>query len=498
MLATHPAAAQEHAGHEAMHIGRVRFPTSCAPAAQAPFESGVAYLHSFWFDEAAMSFRAAAAADTTCAMAWWGLASSFLHPLWAAPTPAELRSGADAVARARALNAPTDRERGYIAAIGAFFDSASALPHAQRLRAWERGLAAVQAGSPADTEALIFHALALIATQPKTDTSYAQLRQAGDVLEPLFARQPQHPGIAHYLIHAYDVPALVARAQRAANRYAVIAPDVPHAQHMPSHSYTLLGMWDQSIAANLRSRAAGRRFEIQQHMAGTWDQRLHALDYLVYAYLQKGQVPAARAMVDEAARVTTVVPAGSTVADFALAAIPARYALERGDWAGAAALPPRDAATPTARAIGLFAHSLGAARSGDTAAAAAALAAFPALETAAAAGTDPYAVSMIRINRLAAGAWLTLARGDTTGAIQQATQAAETEEGAIKNPVTPGPLLSARELLGDMLLQVGRPADAAAAYRAALVYTPRRMRSVRGLAAAERAVRHAAMSQAAN
>ena len=478
------AAQMEHGGHHDLStIGSVRFANSCSPAAQAPFERGVAYLHSFWFDESAASFRAAIAADSGCAMAWWGLASSFLHPLWAAPTPAELRSGADAVARARALNA-TPRERGYIAAIGAFFDSAATIPHGQRLRAWERGLAAVQGSSPADTEAMIFHALALVATQNKTDTSYAQLRQAGATLEALFARMPRHPGIAHYLIHAYDVPALVGRAQRAANRYAAIAPSVPHAQHMPSHSYSLLGLWDLSVAANLRSSAAARRFEIAQHLQGTWDQRLHAMDYLAYAYLQQHQDAAALALVRQADTTSRVYPEGVPTAEFALAAIPARYALERDDWTAAARLVPRATPNPLVQAVTQFARALGAARTGDTAGARAGVTTLADLEARATGGTDPYAPTMIRVNRLAAEAWLKLATGDTTGAIRSATEAATTEENAIKNPLTPGPLLSARELLGDLYLEIGRRADAAAAYRTAAQFTPRRQRILRGLALA--------------
>jgi tetratricopeptide (TPR) repeat protein len=470
-----------HAGHDTGHVGRVRFATSCTAAVQPVFERGVALLHSFWYEEATATFREAAAQDTACAMAQWGVAMSYLHPLWAAPPPADLRAGTDAVARGRALHAPTERERAWVEAIGAYYDSAESAPHGARLMAWERAMARVQQAFAADTEAAIFHALALIAVQPKTDTSYARLRQAAAILEPLFARKPSHPGLAHYLIHAYDAPPLVGRAVRAASRYAAIAPSVPHAQHMPSHSYSLLGMWDQSIAANRRSIDAARRFEVEQHMDGAWDQRLHATDYMVYAYLQEGRDASALALVREAAGVERTVPPGGATAEFALAATPARYALERDDWRAAAALTPRSGVTiPLVRAVTAFARGLGAARAGDTAAARAELAAFPELVSAAATGSDPFAPAMIRINQLAASAWLLLATGDTAGAVRAATQAADVEDGALKNPLTPGPLLSARELLGDLLLETGRPAEAVTAYRAALANTPRRARSLAG------------------
>lgn len=488
IVSARAAAAQEHAhaGHDMARAGHVRFATSCNAAAQSGVDRGVTMMHSFWFEEAAGAFRGAARADSACAMARWGLAMSQLHPLWAAPTPAELAEGVAAVADARRLGAPTARERGWIEAAGAFYDSAATRSHAVRLRAWEQALARLHTAEPADTEATIDWALSLIATQSKTDTSYAQLRQAADLLEPLFAKRPEHPGLAHYLIHAYDAPALVARATLAANHYSTIAPDVPHALHMPSHSYSLLGMWDRSVTANRRSVEAGRRFEIAQGIGGPWYERLHATDYLVYAYLQQGRDRDALALVREAAAVDSVRPAGNLTAAFALAAIPVRYALERGDWRAAAALVPRPASQPLVQAVTAFANTLGAARTGDTATARAGVARLADLETRAAGGADPFAPSMIKVNRLAAEAWLDLAVGDTAAAVRAATLAAETEENSLKNPLTPGPLLSARELLGDMYAEAGRPADAAAAYRAALAQTPGRRRSVRGLASLRR------------
>jgi tetratricopeptide (TPR) repeat protein len=480
-----PSPAQEpaHHGHDLGRVGRVRFPTSCIARAQPLFERGVALLHSFWYERAADAFREAAAADSSCAMASWGLAMSYLHPLWPPSPVAALRPGGEAAARARALLAPTPRERAYVEAIAVFYQDLETAPHPQRLAAWARGMARVHEENPGDSEAAIFHALALIATAPKTDTTYADLRRAGAMLEPLFARQPDHPGLAHYLIHSYDAPPLVGDAVRAANRYAGIAPSVPHAQHMPSHSYTLLGLWEESIAANQRSADAARRIEVEQRMDGAWDQRLHALDYLVYAYLQLGRDWEARRVVDEAAAVTRMVPAQGVVGAYALAAIPARYALEHGDWGAAAALAERPG-PPLARAVTSYARALGAARAGDTSQARADLAVLTGLEAEVSGTPDPFAPTMVRVNRLAATAWLQLAAGDETGALRAAAEAADLEDRALKNPLTPGPLLSARELLGDMLLQLNRPGEAAEAYRAALARTPKRARSLAGSAQA--------------
>lgn len=478
--------AQEH-HHAGPELGRVRFPTSCRPEAQPPFERGVALLHSFWYERATEAFQEAARADSTCAMAAWGLAMSYLHPLWPPSPPSALKPGAAAVERALALKPPTERERAYTEAIAAFYRDVETVPHPQRLAAWARGMARVAEQNPADTEATIFHALALIASAPKTDTSYAQLRRAGAILEPLFARQPDHPGLAHYLIHSYDAPALVADAVRAATRYATIAPSVPHAQHMPSHSFTLLGEWERSVEANRKSAEVARRFEIEQKMDGAWDQRLHALDYLIYAYLQQGRDQEARRVVDETAAVTRTVPPEGVVSGYALAAIPARYALERDDWAGATGLADRPG-PPLARGVTRYARALGAARQGDTARAGAELAALIELETAVGATPDPFAPTMVRINRLAADAWLRLARGDSAEAVRSATEAADLEDHALKNPLTPGPLLSARELLGDLFIKLHRPAEALAAYRAALARTPKRARSlIGGIQAAEAA-----------
>lgn len=480
----------EHGGPAPANIGRVRFPTSCSARAQPIFERGVALLHSFWYEEAGRAFREAAAADTTCAMAQWGLASSYLHPLWAPPPPADLQAGAAAVARARAIGTPTASEREYVEAIGTFYDGYVTLPHGTRLRAWSNAMARLHQVHADDPEAAIFHALTMVAvalSSPR-DSALALDRAAADILEPLFRRQPSHPGLAHYLIHAFDSPVLATRGSRAADRYARIAPSVPHARHMPSHIYTRLGMWDASIASNTSSATASRQYETQQHLDAVWDQRLHAMDYLAYAYLQEGRDGAARRLVDAAAAMQRIFPEGSVSAQYALAAIPARYALERDDWRAAAALAIRAGLAPGAAAVTRFARAVGAARAGDTAAARAEVAALGALDDSLARRPVPQWPGMVHAQRVAAEAQLARATGDTASALRFAKQAADLEDATDKHPVTPGAILPARELLADLLLDLGRPAEARAAYDSVLAMQPRRARALAGAArAAERA-----------
>ena len=494
LLLASPLAAQmdmaEHGGKPPA-LGRVRFPSSCSAAAAASVERGVALLHSFWYEEAGQAFGDAARADSTCALAYWGEATSLMHPLWAPSSVQDVEEGAALSARAREANAPTPRERGYVDAISAFYAGGAQTRFVDRVRAWSDGLKRLHDAEPADTEATIFFGLSLVAVAQNSppDTTYALQRQAGDLLEPLFQVEPNHPGLAHYLIHAYDSPALADRAVRAADRYASIAPSVPHARHMPSHIYTRLGMWDASIASNIGAATAARQYEIAQHLDAVWDQRLHAMDYLAYAYLQEGRDAAARRLVAEAARMQKFTPPHASAAEYALAAIPARYALERGRWREAAALTLRpDLVEPGAIAVTHFARAIGAARGGDTADARNALAALASVDDALAQARVPIWPGTVHAQRLAASAWLALAGADTTSALRLASEAADLEEATPKHPVTPGAILPARELQGDLLLAVGRPAEALAAYTAALARAPKR---ARGLAGAIRAATRA-------
>jgi len=483
-----PLAAQapgEHDGH-AQQLGRVRFATSCNAAARTEVERGVAYLHSFWYEKAAETFAAAAAADSGCAMAFWGQAMSLLHPLWTPPSSADARAALGVIDRGLA-RAKTTRERGYLDAIRAYYVDYDRTDPKARLVRYALAMDSVRQRSPSDTEAAIFYALALIAVGQAnaTDTTFTYQMRADSILEPLFRREPRHPGLAHYLIHTNDVPQLAAHGLYAARRYAEIAPDVPHAQHMPSHIFTRLGAWDDAIASNTRSAAAARAYEVERGLTAMWDQRAHALDYLAYAYLQEGRDTAAQRVVDEAAAASAGYPAGSLTHQYAFAAIPARCALERGRWAEAARLAVRPAPEwPAAEAITHFARAIGAARESDTALARHEIAVLAQIESTLTAGPQAYWAGQVAIQRLAATAWLELATGDTASAVLHAGQAADREDGTQKHPVTPGPVLPARELEGDLLLLAGRPAAAGRAYAATLALSPNRARSLFGLARA--------------
>jgi len=483
-----PLAAQapgEHDGH-AQQLGRVRFATSCDAAAGTEVERGVAYLHSFWYEKAAETFSAAAAADSGCAMAFWGQAMSLLHPLWTPPSSADARGALGIIDRGVA-RAKTTRERGYLNAIRAYYADYDRTDPKARLVRYALAMDSVRRRSPSDTEAAIFYALALIAVGQAnaTDTTFTYQKRADSILEPLFRREPRHPGLAHYLIHTNDVPQLAAHGLYAARRYAEIAPDVPHAQHMPSHIFTRLGAWDDAIASNTRSAAAARAYEVERGLTAMWDQRAHALDYLAYAYLQQGRDTAAQRALDEVAAAPAGYPAGSLTHQYAFAAIPARCALERGRWAEAARLAVRPAPEwPAAEAITHFARAIGAARESDTALARHEIAVLAQIESTLAPGPQAYWSGQVAIQRLAATAWLELATGDTASAVLHAGQAADREDGTQKHPVTPGPVLPARELEGDLLLLAGRPAAAGRAYAATLALSPNRARSLFGLARA--------------
>src|SRR5437773_7743953 len=401
---------EEHGGH-AEQLGRVRFATSCRGAAQSGVEHGVAYLHSFWYEKAAEAFNAAAAADSSCAMAFWGQAMSLLHPLWTPPSSADARVAISAIERGLVAG-KTTRERDYLGAIRAYYADYDRTDPKARLLRYALAMDSVRRHSPSDREAAIFYALALIAVgqASATDTTFTYQKRANSILEPLFRREPRHPGLAHYLIHTNDVPQLAAHGLYAARRYAEIAPDVPHAQHMPSHIFTRLGAWDDAIASNTRSAAAARAYEVERGLTAMWDQRAHALDYLAYAYLQQGRDTAAQRVLDEAAAAPAGYPAGSLTHQYAFAAIPARCALERGRWAEAARLAVRPAPEwPAAEAITHFARAIGAARESDTAVARHEIAVLAQIESTLAPGPQAYWSGQVAIQRLAATAWLELA-----------------------------------------------------------------------------------------
>ncbi len=342
------AVALPSAGNPENHrhdIGRIHFPVSCTPEAQKTFEYGVALVHSFWYDEAEKTFSSVIRVDPACAMAYWGIAMSLYHPLWFPPAPSDLRKGIAAIEKAKSIGAKTQRERDYIAAIEEFYKDSEKVPHRQRAVAWCNAMQRLSARYPEDHEAAIFYALALIATAPPADKTYTNQKHAAAILNPLLPEQPDHPGIAHYLIHSYDSPQLAILALPAARTYAKIAPASPHALHMPSHIFTRLGLWDESIQSNLASAAAAKSQMEKTLPAAISQDQLHAMDYLAYAYLQTCQDEKAKRIVDEAASASRVDQQVFQAA-YAFAAIPARYALERRRWSAAAALQVRAGMVP--------------------------------------------------------------------------------------------------------------------------------------------------------
>ncbi len=492
-----PLAAQEpdHAhDHGAERLGRVHFPTTCAPAGQGEFDRGVALLHSFGYEEARRAFSAVAEADPACGMAHWGVAMTLYHPLWAPPTPAELAAGRAAAERAAALGARSEREQGYIAAVGAYYRDADSLDHRARAAAYRAAMADLVRRFPDDDEAAIFHALALLGTAPPADASYAQQKQAAEVLNRLLPKHPDHPGIAHYVIHSFDYPRLAELALPAARRYSQIAPDSPHALHMPSHIFTRLGLWQESIDSNLASAKAGEELAARRHPGAASFDALHAYDYLEYAYLQLCQEDKARAVLTKTSGLQSF-DEPSFAAGYALAAIPARWALERHAWKEAAALTAPSAPLPWDRfsyalAIPHFARAVGAARSGDETLLAGGRAALGELERLAGAlkqapPAGPYDwAAQVEALRLAAAGWLAQAEGRSEEATRLLAAAADLEDRVGKHPVSPGAALPARELYADLLLGLGRPQEALEQYRAVLREAPKRFNALAGAARA--------------
>ena len=465
-------------------LGAVHFTTTCSPTVAAQFDRGVALLHSFEFGEAIRTFNDVAAVDSTCAMAHWGIAlSRWTNPMAATTrTPESLLQGRAAAATAVRLAARTSqREQEYANAVLQLYDHFEHLDERTRVVAYERAMKELAMHQPTDTEAQIFHAIALTASALPTDKTYAKQLEAGRILEALWAKQPNHPGLAHYIIHTYDVPALADRARAAAQRYATIAPSAAHALHMPSHTFTRLGMWEESVTANRQS--------MQRALAaGSIAEALHASDYVMYAYLQLGRESDAKALLDTlpaiAARFDPTAVTGAapgSAGAFALAAIPARWVLERDAWTEAAALEPRTTAFANADAMTYFARALGAAHLGDTSKAAAAVDSLASIEQRLRGKGDAYWAEQVAIQRVSATAWLELARHRDADAVAHMREAAAREDATEKNAVTPGPLAPAHELLGDMLAALGRNAEALAEYRVTLQKEPNRRRSMRAI-----------------
>src|SRR5262249_50210243 len=473
--------------HNGEKLGTVHFPVSCAPAVQADFERAVALLHSFWYEEALKAFTTVTTADPSCAMGWWGIAMSVYYPLWQPPSQAMLQKGSAAVEKARTLNA-TPREKDYIGAIDTYYRDNDKLDHRTRAAAYEKAMEQVSRRYPDDREAAVFYALALNATAVPTDKTYANQLKAGAILDKVFAEQPDHPGVAHYIIHSYDYPPLASRGLVAARGYAKTAPSVPHAQHMPSHIFTRLGLWQESIDSNRASANAGKAYYTRLGKDTVWDQTLHALDYVVYAYLQTGQDRQARTVLEELGGMQKSEPE-SFVAAYAYAAIPARIALEQHRWSEAAALGPASKPFPWdrfawAEAITAFSRAVGAARTGDAAKARNEIQKLDGYRASLIAAKQTYWAEQGNIQQQAASAWAARAEGRNDEALKLMRAAADLEDSTEKHPVTPAPVVPARELLGEMLLDLNQPAQALVEFEASATREPNRFNGLFGAARA--------------
>ncbi len=475
--------------------GTIRFDVNCAPEVKEDFLNALALLHSFFYDEAQSRFQAITKRDPACAMAWWGVAMTCYHPLWAPPTAEEFEKGRAAALTAKKMGGRTELERGLIDAVVAYFETALASgpagpvsqschgPRQQSTRAmaFKNSLERLRQQHPDEVEVSVFYALSLLGTALPSDKTYANQLQATAILEPLFEKHPDHPGIAHYIIHAYDYAALAPRGLNAARRYGEIAPWVPHALHMPSHIYTRLGMWKESIASNLASVTAAREWSARTKGGAAVMDDIHGLDYLVFAYLQTGRDREAGEIVGHLAKVEKFDQEGNFAVGYAVGAIPARWTLERKRWTEAAELPVWHMNVlrhfPVGEVHIQFARAMGAARSGKIEAAEAAIARIDQLRAALKEANSQWWLDQAEIQRISAAGWLARAKGDGAEAEKFLRSAAELEDRMGGHPVTPGQVLPAREQLGDLLAELGRPADALAEFENSLKNYPNRFNS---------------------
>lgn len=469
-------------------LGRVNFSVSCNKAAQQQFTRAVALLHSFWYDEAAKGFLEATKSDPKCGMGYWGVAMSLYHPVWAPPLASELQQGIAATQKASAVGARTPRERDYIKAIGTFYRDTDKFDHRTRALAYEKAMEQLHLQYPKDDEAAIFYALSLLGTALPTDKTYANQKKAAEILNKVLVAEPEHPGVAHYLIHSFDYPALAPLALNAARSYAKIAPSSPHALHMPSHIFTRLGLWQESIESNIASAQAARNHAIKTAGNLGAKDELHAMDYLAYAYLQTAQDSKAKEIFDLTSRMNKFDEEIFQVA-YAMAAIPARYTLERRQWSEAAALKVQPENFPWqkfsyAEAIIHFARAIGAARSGDRASAGKEVARLAGIQNQLTAAQETYWATQVEIQRRSAAAWLAHAFGQKEAALKLMRAAADLEDTTEKHPVTPGAIVPARELLGEMLLEQGDSKEALKEFEAAMLVSPNRFNGLYGAAKA--------------
>ena len=483
--------------------GTVDFKVSCAPEVRSEFIRGVALLHSFFYEEARRIFTSVAEQDPNCAMAQWGIAMTWWHPIWTPPTPGEMTAGKTAANKAMSMKAGTDLERGFITALSAYYNTPDSpntgevgqschgpVGPLDRVMAYEKAMRTLYERYPDDVETQTFYALAVLAVgyANPTDTTLSNQLKAAAILEKLWTKNPRHPGVAHYLIHSYDYPSLAERGLAAARSYGSIAPWVPHALHMPSHIFTRLGMWEESIAANRSSADASRAYAAMRHRDATEAEELHALDYMVYSYLQEGQDAKAKEIVDFAATVRKTNPELEFSAAYALAAIPSRYALERNAWSDAAALRvpelPHWSSFPFMEALIEYAHALGRAHTGDLEGARKAMDRMRQLRDATSDPKFDYFKRQLDQQMQAASAWVAYGENKKEEAVTMLRRAADAEDILGKHPVSPGALVPAREQLGDLLLALDRPKEAQQEFEAALKIYPGRFRGLYGAAQA--------------
>src|SRR5256884_2520784 len=483
--------------------GSVDFKVSCAPGVRSEFIRGVALLHSFFYEEARRIFTEVAAKDPNCAMAQWGISMTWWHPIWTPPTPDEMSAGKAAIQKAMAMKGGTDLERGFITALNAYYNSADSPTTGEvgqschgpvgprdRVIAYEKAMRQLSEKYPDDVETQTFYALAVLAVgyANPTDTTLSNQLKAAGILEKVWKKNPNQPGVAHYLIHSYDYPALAERGLAAARSYGSIAPWVPHALHMPSHIFTRLGMWDESIAANRASADASRAYAAMRHRDASEAEELHALDYMAYSFLQEARDADAKNIVDLAGRVRKTNPELEFSAAYALAAIPTRYAFERNDWVAAAALRipnlPHWNSFPFMEALIEYGHALGRAHIGELDGARKAIARMQQLRDATKDPKFDYFKSHLDLQMQAASAWVAAAEGKKNDAIDMLRRAADSEDILGKHPVSPGAFVPIREQLGALLLEMGQPTEAQREFEAALKIYPGRFRGLYGAAQA--------------
>ena len=457
-------------------LGKVTFPTSCDPKVQAQFERGVAMLHSYWFIQARKTFEAVLQQDAQCAMAYWGIAVDLLGNTLVGPPPAKSAQAAwEALEKARAIGAKTARERDWIDALRAYYRDHDKVPVDARLAAYNKAMEQLTERYPNDFEAWVFYALTLQASAPKDDKTYANQLKSAAILEKLLKQDPQHPGVAHFLIHAYDYPPLAEKGLQAARRYAGIAPAASHARHMPSHIYSMVGLWEESIAANQFA------LEIQPDY-------YHASDFMTYAHLQLAQDAKAKAVLEKAAKTADTGTRVVTIVNFtALAAMPARYALERGDWKGAAALPITSTEFPAADSLTRFARGLGMVRSGEIVGAKHEVDAIHELRRALQKSNQSYWADRSQDQILALSGWIAYREGARDEGLKLMREAADREDASVKHVAMENRLYPLRELLGELLLEAGQPAAALREYEAAFKENPNRYRGLYGAARAAEA-----------